>query len=254
MKKKIFLLLFISLLLQGCSIGPQYEEVNYDQIQEKITLKEDFIYFLRADNCSSCATFNKTLKKVKKDVEVTFYAIDGHELTSDQLSEFRSEAYSMIPDWYFSQNGYKTTSIYTPTFIKYVDGKAQCSFIGEIPYEEVLEIYDFNMLDCRFYKNYQDLIEEQGSFTILFYDSSNNTSVGIADKIRTHVNQNNKTCYYLKNKSLSTTEKVDLLSIVNEGRETQLTSLPSVTLLKYDNGILSSCKITTLTDAEISEI
>ena len=46
----------------------------------------------------------------------------------------------------------------------------------------------------------QDLIEEQGSFTILFYDSSNNTSVGIADKIRTHVNQNNKTCYYLKNK------------------------------------------------------
>ncbi len=108
MKKIIMVLtiLFLIFGLSGCK-PKTYDEISYQELNQMLENKEDFILMLGAETCSACSAFKITLNKVIED-----YGVDIKYLDNDKLSE--EEHSKVLSKFYFSG---------TPTTVFVVKGK-----------------------------------------------------------------------------------------------------------------------------------
>lgn len=88
MTKRIILLLFLALLISGCSQpGPiklpesayeksELRETDYKSISEKINSGENFILYVYTNHCEACMSFKPVLEEFIEERGITIFAIE----------------------------------------------------------------------------------------------------------------------------------------------------------------------------------
>ncbi len=107
MKKIIIILATLCLVfgLSGCK-PKTYDEISYQELNQMIDNKEDFILMLGAETCSACSAFKITLNKVIEDYGVDVKYLDNDKLSEEESSELLSKFYfSGTPTTVFVENG-----------------------------------------------------------------------------------------------------------------------------------------------------
>ena len=86
-------------------------EITYDEIQEKIDNKEDFIIILSQTTCSHCAEYKPTAKQVAKKNNIVIYYMDydkyKKEIQKKILSDFKFDGGT--PTTFFYKEGKETS-------------------------------------------------------------------------------------------------------------------------------------------------
>lgn len=134
MKKKIialFLTIVVVLTTSGCNKLTTYEELNYNELMNKIEQKEDFILMIGSSQCSHCSAFKKTLEKVIENYQIKIYYINIYNLTDEEDKELSKHFYfSGTPTTVFVENG---------TELKDENGNIKDRIDGNRPYKTVIE-------------------------------------------------------------------------------------------------------------------
>jgi len=96
-KKKVFILVVVCLvILVGAFIadrilGKSYlNEIEYDEIIEKIENKEDFVLLISQTTCSHCANYKPKLKDVANEYKLNVYYIDVDLLEEEEYNNLNS--------------------------------------------------------------------------------------------------------------------------------------------------------------------
>lgn len=91
--KKIITIGLMCLVMVGCSKNKLLIEINYEDFKEKIENKESFILYIGSTNCSYCARYNKTLKRVMDKYQVTVYYINvgDEKMTQEENKQLDNE-------------------------------------------------------------------------------------------------------------------------------------------------------------------
>jgi predicted bacteriocin transport accessory protein len=103
------------------------EELNYEELKNKIGNKENFILYIGNKSCSHCKKFEPKFKKIISEYKIIVYKIDTATLTNDQYQEL-----------IVSNVG----SVGTPTVTFFVEGEDQGSYHrinGEVSEDKVIE-------------------------------------------------------------------------------------------------------------------
>ena len=122
--KKILIIL-CALFLVGCS-NPKYTEISVTQFQEKLDAKESFILVIGSDTCSACKSYEPTMQKVMKDINLEIFYINFHVLSDEDYSKIYS-SYVVIS---------------TPTTLFFKDGVETSTYdriVGAVDYDEVIK-------------------------------------------------------------------------------------------------------------------
>lgn len=84
--------------------------LTYQQLQEKIDKKDDFILIVSQSTCSHCATYKPKLKIIAQDYNLDIYYID-YDLEKDNIKKEFLENYDLdgsTPTTMFIKNGKQT--------------------------------------------------------------------------------------------------------------------------------------------------
>ena len=84
--------------------------LTYQQLQEKIDKKDDFILVVSQSTCSHCATYKPKLKIIAQDYNLDIYYID-YDLEKDNIKKEFLENYDLdgsTPTTMFIKNGKQT--------------------------------------------------------------------------------------------------------------------------------------------------
>ena len=88
--KKILVLFLLMFIFTGCS-KTTYDEISYDELNEMLKNKDDFILFIGSSTCSACASYEITLNDIIKEYNVDVKYIDLSKLSNNEQSELTSE-------------------------------------------------------------------------------------------------------------------------------------------------------------------
>ena len=96
MKKKITLkliliLVVITLILVAVNNKSVLEELNYNEITNKIDNKETFILCITATDCIHCQKYKPKLEKISKEYNITIYYTNIDKLTKEEYETFKKE-------------------------------------------------------------------------------------------------------------------------------------------------------------------
>lgn len=132
---KLLLVIVVAFILQGCNIkieektskGEKYTsyiEISYEEYNDKISNKEDFILYLGSSYCSHCANFKPVLESIIKNYNLEVYYLDMSKLIDNE--------YAIV------QN--KTKLQGTPTIVFIENGVVKTSpkIVGEASYDTAL--------------------------------------------------------------------------------------------------------------------
>ena len=84
--------------------------LTYQQLQEKIDKKDDFILVVSQSTCSHCATYKPKLKIIAQDYNLDIYYID-YDLEKDNIKKEFLDNYDLdgsTPTTMFIKNGKQT--------------------------------------------------------------------------------------------------------------------------------------------------
>ncbi len=84
----LFSLVFLVIALTGCNYTKEYlNQINYEELKNKIDNKEDFILYIGNKSCSHCKDFEPKLKSVANEYKIAICKIDTATLTTDEYKE-----------------------------------------------------------------------------------------------------------------------------------------------------------------------
>ncbi len=84
----IFIAIIIFLIINNLiNSGNTLEELTWEQTQEKINNKEDFVIVLTQTTCSHCMEYKPILKKVAKNNNITIYYLDYDNYDEETANE-----------------------------------------------------------------------------------------------------------------------------------------------------------------------
>jgi len=112
----LILVLIISVLIISTIIltnkDKHFIKISYEQIQDKIEKKEDFILCISATNCSHCKDYKPKLKKIAKNYDIVIYYINTDDLTEEKYEEFKKTLNfdGGTPTTIFFKNGEEKTT------------------------------------------------------------------------------------------------------------------------------------------------
>ena len=99
MKKKKILIIFIFILiiLLGIILGyyiftanNKLIKLNYNQLEEKINNKDDFVLCISRTTCSHCNEYKPKLKKIANKYNIKIYYTDIDKYSESELKKFNS--------------------------------------------------------------------------------------------------------------------------------------------------------------------
>lgn len=106
--KKIFLtlILFVSILLTGCSSN-KITKLSLDELKEKINNKESLvIYFSKEET-----TLDKVLEKIVEEYNLTIYKVETNKLTDEEKIDFQPTITFEEPSIVFVINGVDSSKL-----------------------------------------------------------------------------------------------------------------------------------------------
>jgi len=87
----ILVLMFVILLvLMGITKG-EVKEITFNEYADMIESKESFILYIGSSDCSHCFEYRRTLDRVIKNQEVTFYYLDIKYISADDSKKLESK-------------------------------------------------------------------------------------------------------------------------------------------------------------------
>ena len=131
--KKLFSIVFLSILCFGCSMSQEaFKEINVSaqELQEKLEAKEDFVLIIEREGCSYCEAIDSYMETTKEEHPgVVLYRLDITDFDlmrkeeGDMTLVSESEEGQILLDMapYF---------LYTPTLYIIEEGKAVQAGIG----------------------------------------------------------------------------------------------------------------------------
>jgi len=110
--KKILMILFILgiTLITGCG-NKGYTEVNYNELEQKLENKDNFVLVIGSETCGACANYEITMKKVINKNNVEIFYLDLHALSDDDYAKAYSKfVFQSTPTTVFIKDGKETTT------------------------------------------------------------------------------------------------------------------------------------------------
>lgn len=113
MKKILIVLITITtLFLTGCGGPKTYDEVSYQELNNMIKDKQDFILMIGAESCSACKSYKFVLNKIIEKYKIDIKYIDNDKLSDDEYADLQSNFYfTATPTTVFVENGKETDRI-----------------------------------------------------------------------------------------------------------------------------------------------
>lgn len=114
--KKILLILLI-LLLCGCG-KKTYKEISYEQLTNKLSNYDSFVFVVGQDSCHNCVSFKVVMDKIISEEDLKIYYLDSALLNAkDSL---------VLTTQFFADKG----QIYTPVMFVIKDGRLRDKQVG----------------------------------------------------------------------------------------------------------------------------
>lgn len=251
--KKIFLFLLLLLLPVSCSFNTpmelieaeqkgQYESISYQQLDEKISNLESFVFFIKKSDCSSCSAYYPIVAEtLKLDENFKIYALDIKDLESTEQIVLASYFYSCLGKDYYAENEYSQYTLYTPSTATIIKGKFVYAKIGVQTVENLSYFYQPNYLYVNTYYEYNKQVLFKDEVTIIFSkdnDSEYNNS------LREYYKSSSKRYVYVDISSFEENDLGRLLNRINYflGEDNELEILPNDFILEYKNGSIKDFK------------
>lgn len=245
--KKLVLVLILFILV-ACESHPfgkyisngQYIEITYDEYDEMIQKNESFVYYLKKKDCSYCKRFEPVLKDfLDENRELKIYALQYESVHSLNTLVLSSHYSLVLGKDYYDDNGYDRNSVYTPTFVKILNGTYVEVEIGLIDKIRLNEFYHDNFFHLDYYYDYNLRVTKGETFDIFI---SNEYDVEYDSLLRNYYLSNpNLKGYYLDKSNFKEDNSNKLLNRINSflGEENAIEELPEYIMLRYQSGILT---------------
>lgn len=125
MKKLIILTLIVisTIMFTGCSNNNVINEINFDELEEKIDNKDSFILEIIQTGCSHCEEFSPRFKAVLKTNNLEAYSLNIYNLNNEEREKFND----------------LITISGTPTVIFFEKGKEENRISGAVSNEKIEE-------------------------------------------------------------------------------------------------------------------
>lgn len=125
MKKILILIVMVTAFcLTGCGGPKTYDEVTFQELNDMIENKEDFILMIGAESCSACKSYKIALDKIIEKYKLDVKYIDNDKLSDDEYADLQS-------NFYFTA---------TPTTVFVENGKETDRMVGNKKYSQTVEI------------------------------------------------------------------------------------------------------------------
>lgn len=110
MKKILILIVMVTAFcLTGCGGPKTYDEVTFQELNDMIENKEDFILMIGAESCSACKSYKIALDKIIEKYKLDVKYIDNDKLSDDEYADLQSNFYfTATPTTVFVENGKET--------------------------------------------------------------------------------------------------------------------------------------------------
>lgn len=105
----ILLAMLIIFGLSGCKKYTTYTEISYTQLEEKMSMKDNFVLVVGASHCSACKEYKTTMDDIIKDKQIEIFYIDMDKLTEEEDAKLYSKFVVMsTPTTIFFKEGEPT--------------------------------------------------------------------------------------------------------------------------------------------------
>ena len=130
MKKILIIVISVITIfcLTGCGGPKTYDEVIFEEVNNMIKDKEDFILMIGAESCSACKSYKIALDKIIEKYKLDIKYIDLDKLNEDEKADLQS-------NFYFNA---------TPTTVFVEKGKETDRMVGNKKYSQTVEILKDN--------------------------------------------------------------------------------------------------------------
>ena len=251
---KIIKMLFISLIclfmIAGCNKknedgldkyrkNGQLIDLDYKTFDKMLAEDESFVFFLKRNGCSSCAMFYPIVDEfLSENQNLKIYTLNHSKLgTTD---EFTVAAYFIeaLGNKYYEQNDYKTTTLYTPTICKIVNGEFEDVKIGVLDKIELGYMFQNNYLSLDTYYAYNNRVQDKLDFNIFVSKKSDKEyDKFLREYFAINLELNG---YYLDISGFDDEDSEKLLNRINYylGEKNIIEETPDYFMLKYENGVI----------------
>lgn len=131
-KLKLLLVLFLSLLVVGCtSSSGKFESVTLEEVKTMIENKESFVLEQYGTSCSHCASLKPKLQKFIKEYGLTVKTLDLDKLSEKERAEWKTYVDTLA----------------TPTIFFFKDGEEKSvatRIVGDVSYEKIVNKFKDN--------------------------------------------------------------------------------------------------------------
>lgn len=217
----------------------QIIDVDYETLDAKIANDESFIFFLKQRGCSSCAKFYPILTEfLTENTDKKMYLLNFNDLEAIEAFTLSSYYLEVLGSDYYEDNEYSTTTLYTPSLCKIVNGEFVDVKIGVAEKSELNYLYQNNYLSMNSYYSYNRKVQKKDTFNLFVSKSKDEEYDGL---LRSYfLNNQSIDGYYLDTTEFDDSENSRLLNRVNNylGEGNAIEALPDYYLLQYEKGAL----------------
>ncbi len=107
MKKGLLIITTMVMIfcLSGCG-RTTFDEISYNELNNKLEAKDDFVLFIGSETCSACTAYKITLNKIIEKYHVDIKYLDISKLSEKESSELQAKfPFTGTPTTVFITNG-----------------------------------------------------------------------------------------------------------------------------------------------------
>lgn len=217
----------------------QLIDLDYEEFSEMMIEDESFIFFLKRNGCTSCAQFYPIVSDfLTENKDLKLYTLNHSELEEIDALTISAHYLDVLGKEYYEKNGYNTTTLYTPTISKIINGEFVDVHIGVMDTIQLLDFYQDNYQHLDYYYDYNRKTVKNETFN-LFVSKSYDEEY---DKLLRNyfITNSDVSGYYLDCSNFEESHHERLLNRVNYylGEENSLDILPDYYMLQYENGVI----------------
>ena len=219
----------------------QVVDVDYEALSTKIMNDETFVFFLKQDNCASCAKFYPIVSEfLDENPEEKIHVLNYSKMQPVDAVTLAANYLEVLGNSYYNKNDYSSTSLYTPSICKVVNGEIVDAKIGVVDKDQIKYMYQENYISMDYYYSLNRKIQKKDTFNVFV---SKKGDAEYDSLLREYfVSNANLSGYYLNSNHFEDSENERLLSRVNYylGEGNEIETLPDYYLLQYEKGVLKN--------------
>lgn len=260
--KFILLSLLVCVTLVSCNTDGmndyrkkgQYIELSFDEYNEKIAAKDDFVFIVTKNDCSACKNYYSVISQVlDSNSELVIYYMIYDKLEGFNTITMTSYLSNALGKEYYEELGFDNTLLYTPTTAKIVDGVYEDADINVLEMNRLLEYFEFNYTSLDYYYDYARRTAANDSFKLFVSLEEDNE---YDELLRNYfLNNKDKDGLFLALDKVSDDDKTKLLNRINYFLDSdQISSLASYFYLEYNEGKLIDYQVTKFDNDSLNKL